>query len=117
MRRVGSNEAIDILSAPINISSSGNNTIVSAVAGKKIIVLGYVTVCAGAVSVRWQSSGGTILDGPCAFAANGGAAPPMAECGHFETVAGEGLVINLGGAVQVGGHVVYGLVNTGGTQA
>lgn len=117
MRRVGSLEAVEVQSAPINIASSGNNTIVSAVTGKKIIVFTYVTVCAGAVSVRWQSSGGTILDGPCAFAANGGAAPPMAECGHFETLAGEGLVINLGGAIQVGGHVVYGLVNAGGTQA
>lgn len=94
-------------SATVNASSNGANTIVAAVPGKVIRVLNYVLVCAGAVSVTWESELGTILGGPMPFAANGGAAPPRDDDGHFDTVAGEGLVLFLSGGVQVGGHVKY----------
>jgi hypothetical protein len=60
--------------------------------------------------MTWESSGGTVLDGPCSFGANGGAAPPYCEHGHFRTRKSEGLVLNLSGAVQVGGHILYGLI-------
>lgn len=96
--------------AAINASSSGANTIVSAVAGKQILVLQYVVVVDGAVTITWESSGGTVHGGPMSFAANGGAAPPFNPVGHFQTIAGEGLVLFLSGAVQVGGHVQYVLV-------
>lgn len=94
----------------INVSSSGLNLIVPATPGYSIVVFQYKLVCAGAVSVTWESSGGTVLDGPCAFAANGGVSEPKNEMGHFATVKGEGLSIFLSGATQVGGHVVWGLI-------
>jgi hypothetical protein len=99
--------------ATINASSAGANTIVAGVAAangapaKLIRVLSYVLVAAGAVTTTWESSGGTVIGGPMAFPANGGVATPFNPLGHFDSIAGEGLVLFLGGAVQVGGHVTY----------
>jgi hypothetical protein len=107
----GSSDAFVVpQSANINASASGNNTIVAAVGGKKIKVLQYKVVVSANVTVTWESSGGSVLDGPCAFAANGGEAPPYCPVGHFDTLTGEGLVMNLSSAVQVGGHLKYVLV-------
>ena len=94
----------------LNVSSSGNNTVVAAVAGKQIVLLAGDLVCAGAVTITWESGGGSILDGPKAFAANGGQLYPFDENGHFASVSGESLLLNLNGAVQVGGRVKYALV-------
>lgn len=99
-----------IFRAPINASSSGNNTIVAAVTGKTIVVLKYKYIASGAVIATWESSGGTILDGPCSLAANGGAQEPHNDHGHFAAVYGEALVLNLSAAVQVGGSLVYCLI-------
>lgn len=100
-----------IKSAPIAVSSSGDNTIVTAVAGKKIRVLGYVLVANAAVNTKWKSGAGTDKTGLLYNAANGGVSAPVvgdpSEVFWFETAAGEALVLNLSGAVAVGGHVVY----------
>lgn len=98
--------------AKIDVSSSGSNTIVSAVTGKKIRVLAYTIIAAGAVTAKWQSAS-TDLSGAMSLAANGGAAPsisilaPGNMIGLFETAPGEALNLNLGGAVNVAGHMTY----------
>lgn len=97
-------------SVAINAGSSGNNTLVAAVYGKRIVVILGDVIAAGDVTVTFQSSGGAVLDGPYAIAANGGKIFPDTDRGHFSTLAGEGLVINLTGAIQVGGHLVYAVV-------
>lgn len=97
-------------STAVNASSAGSNTIVAAVPLKRIVVLELKIVCAGAVACTWESSGGTILDGPCSFAAGSGEYEAPAANGHFETEIGEALVLYLSDAVQVGGHVRYGLI-------
>jgi len=99
-----------LLTVDINASSNGNNTIVAAVPGKKIAFLYGDLVCAGAVTVTWESGGGSILDGPKAFSANGGQIYPEVAHWHFLTLPGEALVLNLSGPVQVGGHCVCGVV-------
>jgi len=97
----------------IETSSSGNTTIVPAVTGRKIRVLNYTLIASGAVSVIWKSGAATNISGTMALAANGGMAPscsissPAGMLGVFETNIGEGLVLNLSAAVQVGGHLVY----------
>ena len=96
--------------ASINISSAGANVVIPAVPGRSIIVLLYKIVCSGAVTVTWESSGGTVLDGPCSFSGNGGESAPYSEHGHFRTLRGEGLVIDLSAGVQVGGHLLYGVI-------
>lgn len=109
--------ATQVLKVAVNASSNGGNTIVSGVPAangvpaKIIRVLSYLLVCAGAVSVTWESQNGTVLAGPMSFSANGGAAPPYNPLGHFDTVAGEGLVLFLSSGVQVGGHVTYVISN------
>ncbi len=97
-------------SAPVNVAGAGNNVGIAAVAGKRIVVLQGDLIAAGAVTVTLQSSGGAVLDGPFALAQNGGKIYPESTYGHFATGIGEGLTINLNGAVQPGGHLVYALV-------
>jgi len=93
--------------AKIDVASSGDNTIVSAVTGKKIRVLQYSLVCGAATTVQWKSSGGTTLSGDMQFAANGGISCPFSPVGLFETASGEGLVLNLSAANAVSGHLCY----------
>ena len=99
-----------IYPAAINVSSSGANTVIAAVSGKRIIVLKYKRIAAAKVTATWESGGGTVLDGPCSLAANGGEVEPFCISGHFATLSGEALVLFLGDAVQVGGNLLYTLL-------
>ncbi len=94
----------------ISVSSSGDNTIVAGVPSKQIRVLGYDLVCAGAVVVTWKSSTAGAISGPKSFAANGGESKPESITGLLQTAVGEGLVLNLGGNVSVGGELTYVLI-------
>lgn len=99
-------------SATVNASSSGDNNIVSGIAGKTIRVLSYLLIAAAPVTVRWESEDGTLLAGPMAMAANTPlVAPPNPE-GYFQTVtSGDDLHLNLSGAVAVGGHITYTVIS------
>ena len=99
----------DIKYAVIDHASSGDNTLVAAAgAGKKIRVLSYAIVAAGAVTVRFESgASGTALTGQMSLAANGGIACGYNEGGWFETLANQLLNLELGGAVSVDGHLSY----------
>lgn len=93
--------------AKIAASSSGNNAVVAAVAGKKIRVLRWGLTAAGAVSVKWVSGAATDLTGVrklTEFASAGGAYCPI---GVFETAAGDALNVNLSVAMSVGGELTY----------
>lgn len=94
--------------ATISASSSGNNTIVAAVTGKKIKVLRMTLTANGAVNAKFQSgAGGTDITGLHYLAANGGWVEPFCQEGLFETTAGSLLNLNLSGAVAVGGSLTY----------
>jgi hypothetical protein len=94
--------------AKIAASSSGATTVVSAVTSKKLRILGFVFVADGAVDVNFRSHTTTATaTGVFYTAANGGASVPFSPVGWFETASGEALDINLGGAVAVGGQLVY----------
>lgn len=95
--------------AAISASASGDNTIVTAVAGKKIRVLAYNLIGAGAVSARFQSgASGAYLTGAKAIAgAGGGICAPFNPVGWFETAAAALLNLELSDAVAVGGEIVY----------
>lgn len=94
--------------AVISASSSGVNALISAVTGKKIRVLSLVLMANAAVNVKFQShTTPTDLTGLFYLAANGGFSVGFSPLGHFETVAGEQLDINLSGAVAVGGCLTY----------
>jgi hypothetical protein len=92
--------------AIIAAASSGDNTILAAVAGKRFRVTSYVLVAAGAVSAKWRSATND-MSGAMALAANGGVSADDAAAGVLETNPGEALVINLSGAVATAGHLTY----------
>lgn len=92
--------------AVVNASSSGDNTIVSAVGGKKIRVLSLVLVASAATTVEWQSATAGSLSGGMQLAANGGYSM-SSDYGLFETTAGEALQLNLSAANSIDGHISY----------
>lgn len=95
------------LFVPISVSASGDTTIVAASAGRRIRVVRWGVVCAGAVVITWKSSVAGAVTGPRSFSANGGIEAPFCPAGIFQTAIGEGLVINLSGNISVGGELTY----------
>lgn len=95
--------------AKIAAAGSGNNTLVTAVTGRRIRVLAYNLIGNGAVNAKFQSdASGTDLTGlKYIAAAGGGICAPFNPAGWFETAAGKLLNLNLSGAVAVGGELVY----------
>lgn len=94
--------------AVIHHNTNGDNTIIAAVAGKKIRVLDIVIIAAGTTTVRFESgAGGTALTGQMSLVAQSGLAPGFCPVGHFETAAGSLLNLELSAAVFVDGWIVY----------
>ncbi len=92
--------------AIIDKATAATHEIVAAVAGKKIRVLGFYAVAAGAVVATWKSAT-TAVTGAMTMATGVAVHAPPAGFGWFETAAGEALNLTLGGAVQVSGNVIY----------
>lgn len=98
----------EIKYAVIDAATSGDNTLVAAVTGKKIRVLSLYLVATGAVLVRFESgASGTALTGQSSMAANGVLVLPYNPLGWFETAAAALLNLELGGAVSVDGALSY----------
>lgn len=99
--------------AAIAAATSGDNTLVAAVASKKIRVLSLAIVTASAVNLYFTSAAaGTVIFGGSTnkmnFAANGGIVLPFNPAGWFENSAvNQALVMNLSGAVSVSGGLQY----------
>lgn len=94
-------------SAVINNASSGDNTLVSAVAGKKIRVLAIVLISDGTVDVRFESgAGGTALTGQMPLLVNTGFSIASAW-GLFETASNTLLNLELSAAINVHGWITY----------
>lgn len=94
--------------AVIDAATSGDNTLVSNVASKKIRVLSCFIVAAGAVNARFESgAGGTALSGQMNLTTNSGFVLPFNPTGWFETASNTLLNLELSGAVSVDGSLVY----------
>lgn len=94
--------------AVIDVASSGDNTILAAVTGKKIRVLALFLVSAGTVTTRFESgASGTALTGQMNLVANSGFCLPYNPVGWFETASNTLLNLELSGAVSVDGSLVY----------
>jgi len=101
-----------VLRKAISENTSGDKTLVAASAGKKVKVLGATLIAAGDVDVQFRSGTGpgTALTGVMSLARDGNgfvANPAPVGYHHFETVAGEALILNLSAAIQAGGWLVY----------
>lgn len=108
MQLDGKNE---VLYAAIDAASSGDNTLVAAVTGKKIRVISLFYIAAGTVTTRFEAgTGGTPLTGQMNHAVNTGLCLPHNKNGWFETTAGALLNLELSGAVSVDGALSYILI-------
>ncbi len=95
--------------AVIAAAGAGDNTLVAAVATKKIRVLSAVLVASGGANiVRFESdAAGTALSGLMDLGADGQLVLPLNGFGWLETVAGELLNLELSAATLVAGVLVY----------
>lgn len=94
--------------AAIDAAVSGDNTIKTAVSGKKIRVLSLFLVSTGTVTVRFESgAGGTALTGQMQLMNGTGFVLPFNPGGWFETAANTLLNLELSGAVSVDGCCSY----------
>ena len=94
--------------AVITASTSGNNTLVAAVVGKKIRVLAVWLTSNGTVNAKFQSgAGGTDITGLAYLVVNTGFALAYNPVGWFETGSNTLLNLNLSAAIAVGGSLVY----------
>lgn len=99
---------VQVKLASISAASSGDNTIVAAVADKKIRVLACVLSASNQVNAYFRSgTAGDQKSGIMYMAQYGGAVRDHNPHGWFETDAGDALVLNLSGAVAVGGEITY----------
>lgn len=92
----------------ISAASSGNNTIVAAVTGKKITITTLFFTVAGEVNVTLYDAA-TAMSGAMDF---GGTSEPRGMVASFfdvplELRVGRAFIINLSGAVQISGTVAY----------
>ena len=92
----------------VDVNSSGDNTLIAAVSGKKILVIGCVLIAAGTVSIRFEDgAGGTALTGVINLTTNSGFTLPLGIPGWFKTSTNTLLNLELSGAVAVAGTLVY----------
>lgn len=90
----------------VNLSSTGDNTVVSSVTGKKIRIIGGALYAAGQNDLEIKSGSSTILtDIP--FVANFGTATTFSAYGDLETASGEALVFNLSTTNDITGYLTY----------
>lgn len=107
-----------VVRAAIDGATSGNNTLVAAVAGKRIRVLSLVAVMTGtAVTIRFESAAdGTALTGQMQPSAGGGFVLNFNPHGWFETLSGQLLNMELSGAQSVDGCLTYVLIDDDGRE-
>lgn len=103
--------------APFGTASSGDTTIITGVANKKIRVHQGIIHSASATDFHFKSEDGSVIYGNATnepkLGDTSGFIIPPSDDGWFETKSGQGLVINLGTAVAVGGILNYTLVDPG----
>lgn len=104
----GTANVLDTKFTSIDAATSGDNTLVAAVTGKKIRVTSMFLVASAAVNVRFESgAGGTALTGQMNLIANTGFVLPFNPEGWFQTAVATLLNLELSGAVSVDGSLTY----------
>ncbi|VVB52212.1 Collagen triple helix repeat (20 copies) [uncultured archaeon] len=96
--------------ASVSVSASGATTVVAAVTGKKIRVVGVTLSVSNDVNLKWQSHVAGDITGLIYAGKTGGFVLPYSPVGHFETAVGEALDLNLSAGVPVGGSLSYYLI-------
>ena len=103
-----------LLKADINISSSGDNTIISAPGAGQYLAIDHINLLpTTAVTVQFKD-GTTSFGGPYPLDAKQSLVldnSSSSQEGIITTSANAAFIINLGSAVQVGGFVRYRIIN------
>jgi len=103
------------INAIINISASGDNTIIAAPSGtSEYIVIDHINLVPNSAVSVLLKSGSTSLSGTYALTSNQGFVLENSyqdEAGLITCTVNEAFVINLSGAVQVSGFVKYRIIN------
>lgn len=103
-----SGDLMNVKYAVINANTSGDNTLVAAVTGKRIRVLAGSVICTSAGDVRFESgASGTALTGQYPVAANGGFVLPYSQVGWFQTASATPLNLELSGTLDCNGSLTY----------
>jgi len=110
--RIASYEPTALNAVIIDAASSGDNTLLAAVTGKKIRVHSLYLIAAGTVIVRFESgASGTALSGQMNLVASTGFVLPHSPTGWFETATNTLLNLELSAAISVDGGFTYSLVD------
>jgi hypothetical protein len=92
--------------ASIDVATSGDNTIITAVAGKQFRILSYVIVASGGANTCQWKSAATNKSGGMGLAANGGVSAES-MWGVMQGGTNENFILNLSAATSVDGHIAY----------
>lgn len=96
----------ELQSTPISFSGSGDNEIVAAVSGKRVLIHRLFIVCGGATSITFKR-GSTSLSGALPMVSGGGITFDITGEPWFTTGLAENFVIGSSSAVQVSGCCYY----------
>jgi hypothetical protein len=91
----------------VNISNSGNNTVIGSATGKVIRVYRIVLVAASTVAVTVQDGSSTALTGAMTLSAGVPLTLDFSSQPWFVTSSGNAFILNLGSSVQVSGAAYY----------
>ena len=91
----------------INAAGAGDNTIISAVAGKSIYVYRAILTTGGATNITIKDGASTALSGAMPFNQGGIIILDMSGDAWFTTTAGNAFIINSSNAVQLSGTIYY----------
>lgn len=91
--------------AKVTLAATGE--FVPLVGGKKIRILRYSLMADAACTVWFKSHTAGQISGSKYLSANGGAGGTFSPIGHFETVSGEALDLNITGTANVSGDISY----------
>jgi hypothetical protein len=92
--------------ASIDVASSGDNTIITAVAGKQFRILSYVIVASGGANTCQWKSAATNKSGGMGLAEFGGVSAES-MWGVMQGGTNENFILNLSAATSVDGHIAY----------
>ncbi len=96
--------------SPINISASGDSTLLSGHAGKQVRVYRMKLVTAAATTLTFKNGSSTTIDGPYVFPAAASMVLDFTNINMppwYITSLGNDLVLNSSVSVQIGGNLDY----------
>jgi hypothetical protein len=97
-----------VLIAPLNLSSTGDNVVISAPTNGPINVYGIVFTVTGATNITFKDSVVGALSGAIVLTANGSSVTlPVSEEPWFYTQPGSTFIINQSGSATIGGMIYY----------